>query len=172
MLTLSLLRHAKSSWDDTDLDDHERPLAKRGTKTAPLVGKFIANELPPINRVLCSDAVRTRATLTLVLAELGEPLPDISYEPDLYLATPATYLRHLARCADADSHVMMVGHNPGMQMLALELTKVGEKKDLAALAQKFPTAALAVIQFDARAWREACRASGQLVRFVTPKELG
>lgn len=171
MLTLSLLRHAKSNWDDTDLDDHERPLSKRGARAAPLVGKFMARTLPPIARVLCSDAVRTRATLTLVLAELPAPPPAISYERDLYLASPGAYRRHIASCADTDTHLLVIGHNPGIHMLALELVGEGERRDLAALAGKFPTAALAVIDFPVSRWRGVIPATGRLRRFVTPKDL-
>ena len=171
MLTLSLLRHAKSSWSEPALDDHERPLAKRGTKAATKIGKFLAKNLPPISHVLCSDAVRTRATLTLLLAKLPQPRPRIEYQPALYLATPATYFNHISSCPSTAHHLLVIGHNPGIHMLALELTETGSEKDLAALAGKFPTAALAVIEFDYDHWRDIARAQGVLRRFITPKAL-
>lgn len=171
MLMLSLIRHAKSSWDDPDLEDRERPLSRRGQKAAPLVGRYIAASLPPVSRVLCSDAVRTRATLTLVLAELAPPPPPIDYERSLYLAAPPIYLNQLSGCASTDTHVLVLGHNPGIHMLALELAGGGDYKALERLTGKFPTGALAVIEFDVRHWRDVTRASGRLTRFVTPKQL-
>ncbi len=171
MLTLSLLRHAKSSWADEDLDDHDRPLSKRGTKAAPLVGAYMAANLPPVNCVLCSDAVRTRATLTLVLSELAPPTPEIAYLEQLYLAAPETYIEHIRACPDTAKHVLVIGHNPGMHILALSLVRSGKKRDLAALGGKFPTAALAVVTFEQAAWRDIDTASGKLERYVTPKQL-
>jgi phosphohistidine phosphatase len=171
MLTLSLLRHAKSSWDDTELEDHERPLAKRGTKDAPRIGKFMAAEELRPDLVLCSGAVRTRATLTLVLAELpGEP-PEIVYDDALYLAAPPGLLGRLAKVKASASHVLMVGHNPGLHALALMLTGSGERKALAGLAGKFPAGALAVIEFDAGSWQALKSGSGRLSLFMTPRRL-
>lgn len=171
MLTLSLLRHGKSSWDDADLDDHERPLSKRGRKAAALIGKYMSLSLPAVTRVLCSDSVRTRATLMLVLSELQPPRPTVSYEPSLYLAAPDAYLSLLSSCVDTESHVLMIGHNPGIHMLALALAGEGDPSQLTHLAGKFPTGALAVIEFDAKRWRNASAANGRLSCFVTPKQL-
>ncbi|HXF54451.1 MAG TPA: histidine phosphatase family protein [Hyphomicrobiaceae bacterium] len=171
MLTLSLLRHAKSSWSDPELDDHERPLAKRGIKDAPRIGRFMAAAKLVPDLVLCSGAVRTRATLTLVLAELPHTPAEILYEEDLYLAAPAAMLARLSKVKLPARHVLMVGHNPGLQALALELTGEGARKGLAGLAGKFPTGALAVIDFDLGSWSALRAASGRLRLFVTPRRL-
>lgn len=171
MLTLSLLRHAKSSWADPDLDDHDRPLAKRGAKAVPAVAKFIRQEKLRPDLVLCSDAIRTRATLALLLTELGPPTPRIVYDEALYLAAPGTIRARLAEHGEGAHHVMVVGHNPGLHALALELTGEGERKSLALLAREFPTGALAVISFTTDSWKELTSASGHLEHFTTPRQL-
>ena len=171
MRTLMLLRHAKSSWDDPDLGDHERPLNKRGTRDASRMGALIADlELTP-DVVLCSDAVRARATLTLVLSALGGEAPQVNVEPRLYLAEPAAIME-LVRALPAECRrCLVVAHNPGIHSLALEMTGSGERKAVAALAVKFPTGALAVIDLDADTWRGTRPGTGRLRRFAQPKEL-
>jgi phosphohistidine phosphatase len=171
MLTLSLLRHAKSSWSDPELDDHERPLAKRGAKAVPAVAKFIRQEKLRPSLVLCSDAMRTRATLALLLAELGPPSPRVIYDDALYLASPEVILSELARVEDSETHVLVVGHNPGLHALALELVGEADRKMLTMLAQEFPTCALAVFSFDEASWKDVRNASGHLEHFTTPRRL-
>ena len=171
MLTLSLLRHAKSSWDDPELPDHDRPLNKRGTRDAPRVGaRMRAGKITP-DLIVCSGAVRARATLTLVLSALNEARPPIVYDEALYLAEPDALLTRLAAIEAANRHVLLVGHNPGLHALALELTGAGERRDLARLALGFPTAALATIDFAVASWDLIAPGTGRLRLFVTPKQL-
>lgn len=125
MLTLSLFRHAKSSWADSTLEDHERPLAKRGTKAAEAMGAFIARQGLRPDRILCSGAVRTRATLALVMPELGIPEPQVEVYDGLYMATHGTLLERVKRGTSDTRHVML-SHNPGMHTLALECKVQGE----------------------------------------------
>jgi phosphohistidine phosphatase len=171
MLTLSLLRHAKSSWADRELEDHERPLAKRGTKAAGAMGAYIANNGLQPDLVLCSGAVRTRATLTLVLPQLGKPPPKAVFDEALYMATPAALLGRLQQLKSDARHVMLIGHNPGLHALALELTGKGKQDDVEALALKFPTCALAVLTFKARKWADIGPGAGTLDLFMTPRRL-
>lgn len=171
MLTLSLLRHAKSSWADPHLDDHDRPLAKRGVKAVPAVARFLRQEKLRPGLVLCSGAMRTRATLALLLAELGPPPPRIVYDEALYLAPPKAILSVLAETGGDEPHVMVVGHNPGLHALALELVGDGDRKSLAAMAREFPTGALAVLTFGAAGWKDVIRASGHLEHYTTPRQL-
>lgn len=171
MLKLSLLRHAKSSWDDPELEDFDRPLAKRGAKAAPKMGAFIAAEDLKPDLVLCSGAVRARATLALILPELGVPPPEVSFEDDLYLCVPAVMLDRLRKVKKSVHHVMIIGHNPGLHALALELTGDGDREAMAALATGFPTAALAVFTLKAESWSEIRSASGKLEQFITPRTL-
>ncbi len=171
MLTLTLLRHAKSAWDDPTLGDHERPLAPRGEKAAPMIGRQLTRVAAP-DLVLCSTAMRTRQTLALVLLEMTAKPAQILYEDGLYLATPSQLRARLADVAATARHVMIVGHNPGLHALALELTGGGPKRAVVQLAKKFPTAALAVIEFpEAAAWSDVQPATGTLRSFVTPRDL-
>ncbi len=170
MLTLSLLRHAKSSWDDPGLQDFDRPLNDRGREAAPRMGRFMAKNgvLPEL--ILCSSSVRTRQTLDLVLAHLS-PAPTVAYEDAIYLAAASVLLQHVRKGAGKAKHVMVVAHDPGMHQLALELAGSGDPELLDALATKFPTAGLAVIDFDAQAWSRVRPGAGQLRIFMTPKRL-
>jgi phosphohistidine phosphatase len=170
MLKLLLLRHAKSSWDNEDLDDHERPLAKRGAKEAPLIGRLLASGGQKPDTVLCSTAVRARATLTLVLSALDAPPPAIVYDDALYLATPERLLERLGQVEGSET-VMIIGHNPGLHALALSLTGEGARKDLTALATGFPTAGLAVLEFAADQWRDIVPGTGRLALLASPKRL-
>jgi phosphohistidine phosphatase len=176
MLTLTLLRHAKSSWDDSGLDDYDRPLAKRGKKAAPEMGAALAAMGLRPDLVLCSGAVRARATLDLVLAKLGAPVPEVVYDDDVYMAAPDALLARLHRlgpgaAGEVPHHVMLVGHNPGLEELAVLLVGSGAADDTARMAEKFPTAAAAVIGFNADTWALIEPGSGRLEHFLTPKRL-
>jgi phosphohistidine phosphatase len=153
MLTLSLLRHAKSSWSDPRLKDFERPLNDRGEKAAPRMGAFMARRGIAPDLILCSAAVRTRQTLNLVLPHL-KGAPAVAYEEGLYLASSATMLKRLHRVPAGVGHTMIVGHDPGMHTLAVELAGSGRPDDLQRLSEKFPTAGLAVLAFAVDAWPE------------------
>jgi phosphohistidine phosphatase len=170
MLTLSLLRHAKSSWDDGSLEDFERPLAKRGESAAPRMGAFMAEQGLAPQLILCSPAVRARQTLELLLPELSGS-PTVEYEEAFYLAAPSVLLGRVRKIGPKVHHVMIVGHDPGMQGLATDLAGTGDAEALAALARKFPTAGLAVIRFKAREWAKIGPGKGHLDIFMTPKTL-
>jgi phosphohistidine phosphatase len=170
MLTLSLLRHAKSSWEDASLADFGRPLAKRGETAAPRMGAFIARHGLAPDLILCSPAVRTRQTLDLVLPYLGDS-PTVVYEDSFYLAAPSALLARLRKIDGEVGHAMIIGHDPGLQRLALELAGEGEADMLRAIAAKFPTAGLAVIRFKAREWPRIGPGKGRLELFMTPKTL-
>lgn len=170
MLTLSLLRHAKSDWSAPGMDDFDRPLAPRGQEAAPRVAAYMASEGLKPQIILCSGALRTRQTLDLVLPLLGGN-PEVSYERGLYLASAGTMLSRLHAVSAQVTHVMMVGHDPGMHEIALALAGTGDRESLAALAQKFPTAGLAVLSFEGPRWTDVSAGKGRLLRFVTPKGL-
>jgi phosphohistidine phosphatase len=170
MLTLSLLRHAKSSWSDPRLKDFERPLNERGETAAPRMGAFMARRGIRPDLILCSTAVRARQTLNLVLPHL-KGAPELIYEDALYLASSATMLKRLHKVGAEVSHAMIVGHDPGMHTMAVELAGSGSPGDLGRLAEKFPTAGLAVIVFDVDAWRAVHWGGGRLKLFTAPKRL-
>ena len=176
MLTLTLLRHAKSSWGDPDLDDHERPLSKRGAGDAPRMGRWLARQwremAAPAPVIVCSDAVRTRATLALILPELDLIAPKVKIEPSLYLAEPATILALLQALAPATRHALVIAHNPGLHMLALDLTGSGHRREIAPLSMDFPTCGAALFTFEADSFAEIGSRRGRLTVFMTPKRLG
>jgi phosphohistidine phosphatase len=166
-MRLWLLRHAKSSWDTDGLDDHDRPLSPRGVHAAERMAIFLAREpqLPTV--ILCSTAVRARQTLDLVLPALNDP--DVVLEPRLYTFDAEPVIDRLREVSDEVSSVMVVGHNPAIHEVALTLTDRGDRLD--ALAQKYPTGALAAIDLPGDRWTDIGDATGVLSRFVTPREL-
>ena len=172
MLTLSLLRHAKSSWDSPPRDDFDRPLAARGLAAAPAMGAYMRSQKLDADLVLCSPSARTRATLALALPETapsGKAL--IACEDPLYLAPATDLLERLKRVPSHHPHVLMIGHNPGFHDLALLLSKPQIGTAYQALAAKFPTASLAVITFPVTTWAEIGPRGGNLVLFMTPSHL-
>ena len=170
MLTLTLFRHAKSSWSFPTLDDFDRPLNARGEKAAALMAAFLAKcKLVP-DLVLCSSAQRTRQTLDLALPA-WEPSPEVDYSDALYHATAPTLLAILRDAPAEAKNVMIVGHNPGLEAFATQLIGSGDKRDRLILASKFPTAAVAVVAFDAEKWADIRPGEGHLSLFATPKQL-
>jgi phosphohistidine phosphatase len=170
MLTLALLRHAKSSWSNPTLSDRERPLAARGVADAPLMGKAMAERGIAPELVLCSSSRRTRDTLDLVLPELRIE-PKVVYEDVLYHASPEEMLDVLQAVQPGASRVMLVGHNPEIQSFALDLVGSGPKHFRDRLRAKYPTAGLAVINFANGLWKSVAINSGTLNLFLSPKDL-
>jgi phosphohistidine phosphatase len=170
MLTLSLLRHAKSSWANPALKDFDRPLNERGEDAAPRMGAFMARHGIAPELIVCSPAVRARQTLSLVLPHL-QGSPKVVYERSLYLAPAAVLLRRIRKVAAKVRHVMLVGHDPGLHTLARQLAGAGTRVDLQALAEKFPTGGLAVLVFPGRSWSDVKRGQGRLELFMAPKRL-
>lgn len=168
MLSLALLRHAKSSWDATDIDDFDRPLNDRGRTAAPVMGAVLQELKFAPELILCSPAKRTRETLELI-APFVKGIP-VKFEEELYLAGQERLYECLRSTPAGPRKVLMIGHNPGMHTLALLLTGTGDAKSISRLEDKFPTAALAVLSFPQAFWREVTPASGHLEAFVTPRE--
>jgi phosphohistidine phosphatase len=170
MRHLFLFRHAKSSWKDDGQDDFDRPLNGRGRKAAPVTAAFLRRSGFSPDLVLCSTACRTRQTLALALPYF-EGEATIRLEDRLYLASASKLLNRLRETDDRHRRVMIVAHNPGMQDLALMLAGTGSTDDMALVQSKFPTAALAQIDFASDSWADVARESGHLARFVTPRVL-
>ncbi|MCH9807481.1 MAG: histidine phosphatase family protein [Alphaproteobacteria bacterium] len=172
MVKLLLLRHAKSEWSHSGIGDHGRPLAKRGTKAAPLMAAHIAKLNLKPDLILCSDAARTRATLELALPKFGTPPPDTVIDGELYLASAETILDIVqSNATDATPAVMVIAHNPGLHTLAHRLAVKGDKHAIRNMSLKFPTTALAVIEFDADKWKDIDPAAGTLTDFIIPRQL-
>ena len=162
MKTLLLLRHAKSSWNDPTLDDHERPLNGRGHRDAPRMGELVreCGLMPDV--VISSDAVRARFTAE-AMAEAAHYAGEILLDQRLYTAGPDDILSLLRRMRQNAETVMIVGHNPGLEELVEQLT--GARQDL-------PTAALAQIVLPIDRWRDLTLSTrGTLMGHWRPKEL-
>jgi phosphohistidine phosphatase len=170
MLSLALLRHAKSSWDAGDLEDFDRPLNERGRAAAPVMGKVLRERHFEPQLILCSSAARTRETLSLLSSAEGKPGPEVIFDDQLYLTSPDTLLERLQAVPAGTKSVLMIGHNPGLHALALTLAGTGDAKSLSRLEDKFPTAALAMFTFPEAAWRDVKPASGRLEAFITPRD--
>jgi phosphohistidine phosphatase len=170
MLTLSLLRHAKSSWANPLLEDFDRPLAGRGEKSAPLTGAFIAERGLIPNLILCSGSVRTRETLDLAM-DAWRTEPEIVYDDALYHATVPALFAKMHAAPDEKAHVMMVGHNPGLHSFALQVVGTGDGPELRALAHGFPSGTLAVIALSKTHWRQIKPGDGHMTLFVSPRDL-
>lgn len=174
MLKLVLFRHAKSAWDDPTLDDFDRGLADRGMQAAPLMARWIVDNGHRPDFVLCSSAVRTRATLALAAETLDLRLRTVRYDDRLYLADApkiGALVRDLAEdgtTATAKT-VLVVGHNPGLHAFALDYIGRGPLAARKRLATKVPTASVIVIQFAAESWSALGPATGELRAFETPK---
>ncbi len=155
---LMLLRHAKSDWPD--VPDHDRPLAKRGKHDAPLVGRWLRDHgyLPEV--VVCSDARRTRQTWKLVARELGGS-PAVRFEPRAYAASGLTLLYLARELPAACRSALLIGHNPGVSDLARSLVEPPEP------GISFPTAAVAVLEFDGD-WPGLAPGQARLLDFTTP----
>jgi len=168
---LFILRHAKSSWDDPGVHDHDRPLAPRGRQAVQILHTYVRVHRIEPSLVLCSSARRTRETLEGV-APTGESLT----EPGLYAASAGGLLDRLRQIPAGTPSVMLIGHNPAMQMLVLRLAAPAlsqledEDGDLATVQRKFPTGALATITFDCE-WRDLVAGAGRLTGLVRPKDL-
>lgn len=171
MLTLTLFRHAKSSWDHANLTDFDRPLNERGKRDAPVMGRYlIEHDLIP-DLILCSAAQRTRETLDLAWAD-WPVRPHAEYSEALYLATTDTMLGILHNVERHPAHVMMIAHNPGIHSFAMGMAGTGEADARYALSSKYPTAAIANITFDAKNWSDVKSGKGTLKLFMTPKQIG
>ena len=167
MKQLFLLRHAKSGRKDSNLPDHERTLTSRGRRASRAIAGYLREHGIEPALVLCSSATRARQTLESV-APGFRGSPDVRVEYELYEATAAGLLARLQRVDEAIPSVMLVGHNPAMERLALDLANEGPL--LADLARKYPTGALATLEF-AGGWSDLDGDGARLVGLVKPRDL-
>ncbi len=165
-----LLRHAKSSWDEPELLDQERPLAKRGRKAVVLLREHIQESGVAPELVLCSSAVRAVQTLEGVRDGLPPGTP-VEIEDGLYAASAGSLLGRLRRMPEDLGSVMLVAHNPGIEDLAAELIGDGDPDERAALEAKYPTGGFATLAFEG-AWPELGPDAATLEAFAVPRRLG
>lgn len=170
MRRLMLLRHAKSDWSEAGQNDIDRVLSARGRAAAPQMGEYMALQGLVPDLAVVSSAQRTRETWELI-APAYKAKPTATIEPRVYDASADALLRVIQK-TDAGVHsLLVVGHNPAMEELADTLVVMGDPVSRDQMDEKFPTAALAVIDFPTDAWSEIEPGTGRLDRFVTPRSL-
>jgi len=170
MKLLYLLRHAKSSWDDPDLDDFDRPLNKRGRKSAKAMAEFFRKSGITPQTILCSPAKRTRETLKHLAPVLGAAPARLDRR--IYEASYQTLLLCLADLPPEVNSALLIGHNPGLERLALYLmSDHGHGPGAARLQDKYPTGSLAVLSAPAEGWGDLKVGSCRLDDFVRPADL-
>ena len=173
MKRLYLLRHAKSSWGDPHLSDRDRPLAPRGQRAATTLGRHLRSMGIQPEEVLCSTAARARQTLDGLLPFL-DPHVVVHLEQEIYRADSDELLERLRELSANTISVMLVGHNPSIQELAVTLANESGRQQLAArarLAEKFPTGGQAAFTVSSDEWSELGRCHAHLERFLVPREL-
>jgi phosphohistidine phosphatase len=170
MKTILLLRHAKSSRDNPDIADFDRPLSGRGRRDAPRVGEWMRKEGLQPDLVLCSAALRARETWEAAGAKLGGTAP-VLFERALYMAGPTALLNRLRRLPDKVRSVLLVGHNPGLETLALALAAADGSPEVERMRAKFPTAALARLDLPLDRWHSLGPGAGRLTLFAAPGDL-
>jgi len=172
MKYLTLIRHAKSGWDNPGLTDHDRVLNERGIHCAGLVGRFLAKMylgegggpalLPKPDRLYSSTAVRAKTTAELMQPELGVGAERLVFDSQVYLSTPKTLLQIVKSFDDNWRHVMVFAHNPGISDFADRLVKRGG-------IEQMPTAAAALIELPWDCWSATNFDEARLVGFITPR---
>jgi len=170
MRRLMLLRHAKSDWAASGGRDHERPLNPRGREAAPKMGMYMARHALVPDLIVASTATRVTQTRDHVVPAFAKA-PKILSDKRLYEADADDLLGVIKETPKTVHNLLLVGHNPGMAELASLLMAAGDVEVRQRLIEKFPTAALAVIDFALEDWAKLHPKSGRLDRFVIPKAL-
>ncbi len=159
-MILYLVRHAKSSWDDRDLPDHERPLNDRGLSDAPRMFERLCTSAPKPEFILSSDAVRAASTARFLLQALGIEPESLSFDHALYHASPQNIVAAARALPESITTAAIVGHNPGMTYAANDLV---DNLDL----DNLPTCGIVGIEFTAKRWQDLD--TGALSYFDFPK---
>jgi phosphohistidine phosphatase len=170
-LTLTLLRHAKSSWDDAIPRDFDRPLNKRGEKAAFTIGKWVKDNALTFDHVVASPAVRVIDTIDQFVKGSGMRI-EANWDRRIYLASSATLMDVLRDQPEAAKSVLMVGHNPGMEDLVFDIVPDDGSSPLRDMVwEKYPTGAIARMELSIDNWAAIDRKCGQLTHFIRPRDL-
>ncbi|TPG52687.1 SixA phosphatase family protein [Sphingomonas glacialis] len=167
--TLTLLRHAKSGWDDPALRDYDRGLNAKGKRAAALIGGQLRKTPDAFDHVVASPAVRVVETLEQVEVGYGRTLAP-RFDRRIYLASAVTLLDIVHETPAEATHILLVGHNPGLEDLAMLLVPASDEPLRVALEAKYPTATIAELSFEG-AWGDLAAGSARLTRFVRPRDL-
>ena len=170
MKRLTVLRHAKSSWDDAAVDDFNRPLNDRGWKAARRMGRELKHRAMRFDLVIASTAARVRETIDGMQEHYDFAAP-IQFEPRMYGASEHELLLMVRTLPEQVHAPLLVGHNPGLERLLAELTEDDEDGLRGRVVGKYPTGALAVIELPAKRWSDIGTNDGRIVELILPKEL-
>jgi len=170
MKRLTLLRHAKSGWETEVARDFDRPLNAKGRRAARAVGRHMRDQGMMFDHVIASPATRVVETLAQVGDGYGRAL-DPALDRRVYLASASTLLDVLHEAPDEAESLLLGGHNPGMEELVLMLVPDDAGVGRSQVEEKFPTASLAEIRFDAGRWEDVRPGNGTLIRFVRPRDI-
>ncbi|MGN6850685.1 MAG: SixA phosphatase family protein [Sphingomicrobium sp.] len=170
MTLLTIVRHAKSSWGNEDLDDFDRPLNKRGHKAALQIGEELKKRGFKFDLVLASPALRVRETLQGIEQGYGAEL-QVEWEPEIYDASEATLFKLVRRIPERAHAPMLVGHNPGLQQLILGLTRQDDGGLRERVAANLPTGAGTLVELPAPRWAEVMEESGLIRELILPRDL-
>jgi len=172
MKRLFLLRHAKAQPADGSSEDFDRTLMLSGMQDTGAMARYLRKSDYKIDLILCSSSARTVQTAELMLQELA---CEIEYRDNLYLAEAGKIAAAVRGAPASIACLMVVGHNPGLEacatLLAREPVRRKERIRHEALEEKFPTCALAILDFDVGRWRDVAQGAGKLAEFVRPKDL-
>ena len=174
MKTVILLRHAKSDWSDADQRDFDRPLNGRGERAATLMGRWAKREALAVDLVIASPAARVADTLDRFQESFGA-MPEPLWDKRVYLASSATLADVIAEADDSQASLLLIGHNPGLEEFILAMVPDDGLSMLRDdVAEKFPTASMAVLDFDVDHWDALARGktgAGRIRRFIRPRDL-
>jgi len=170
MKRLCIMRHAKSDWSDPTAPDSQRTLNERGRKSAAFLADLIVERGWTPERALCSTAVRARSTIEPLADKLGSGCV-IDYRDDLYMAMPDGLLDIIKAQDDACSTLLIVAHNPGLEMLGVQLADDASAEAAAKMEDHFPTGTLVVFEFKTDTWGKISPGSGHVAFFGRPREL-
>lgn len=172
MKTLTILRHAKSGWDAPVERDFDRPINARGRRGAELIGSYVRRSALAIDRIIASPAVRVTDTLDLFLPAAGLDEIEPNWDRRIYLASAATLMDVIREAGRDADHLMLVGHNPGLEDLILMLAPEDKDDPLrSAVDEKLPTAALARLDLAITGWRDIDVGMGKMTQFMRPRDL-
>src|SRR6478672_3969903 len=162
MKRLAVLRHAKSSWDEPGLDDFDRPLSGRGLEAARRMGRELRRRGLRFDLVLASTAARVRETIDCIQEKYDFGAP-VRFEREIYLASTQTLVALIRSLPKSVQGPLLVGHNPGLERLLIELTHADGNGYRQRIAGKYPTGALAVVEFPAAKWSDVSPGGGEIV---------
>lgn len=171
MKKLTLLRHAKSGWTNRGERDFDRPINERGIRGAQLIGTYLKRENVAFDHVVASPALRVIETIDQLEIGYHKPLnPD--WDRRIYLASSVTLIDVLHNIPDAANHALMVGHNPGLEDLVFDLVADDGTSPLRdEIEEKFPTAAIVVIELDIDKWADVANKCGRMTHLMRPRDL-